>query len=189
MTLKVFYKIVAVFLLTTIFVFAKNTEEGLEQPTKLLGGIIRQSESCKQKVINNARVKLHYRARAWGNEEFFENTYLDKPMEYKIGRDKIMKGLEQGIDGMCVGEVRRLLVPADLAYGSTGLPNIVPPNTAVIYEVEVLEVDSPYRNPWFWAGIAFMFFGWRFSNRLTKMRSKSSSAEFLEKKALEAKSQ
>ncbi|KAI8371923.1 hypothetical protein BD560DRAFT_395848 [Blakeslea trispora] len=189
MVLKSFCKFIATFVLTAAVVYAKNTEQDLEQPTKLLGGVIRQSEACKQKVINNAKVKLHYRARAWGNEEFYENTYLGEPIQYKLGRDKIMKGLEQGIDGMCVGEVRRLLIPSDLAYGSAGLPNIVPPNTAVIYEVEILEVDSPFRNPWFWIGIAALFFGWRFSNRYNKMQSNSSSAEFLEKKALEAKSQ
>lgn len=75
---------------------------------------------------------MHYRARTWGSEDYYENTYLAEPHSYKlgkylisftamkvdrlsnIGRDKIMKGLEQGIDGMCLGEVRRLLIPSDL---------------------------------------------------------------------------
>ncbi|CAO3650307.1 unnamed protein product [Mucor fragilis] len=119
------YKLISLFAL--ICVVVANTESELEQPTKLLGGIIRSSSNCKQKVSGNSKIKLHYRARVWGSEEFYESTYLsEKPHSYKLGRDKLMKGLEQGIHGMCSGEIRRLLIPADLAYGQMGLPNLVP---------------------------------------------------------------
>ncbi|KAI8059435.1 uncharacterized protein B0P05DRAFT_558686 [Gilbertella persicaria] len=189
MLVTTLYKIAVTFVFVITYACANNAEAELEQPTKLLGGVLRRPEKCKQKVGSNARVKLHYRARAWGNEEFYENTFSEQPVQFKLGRDKIMKGLEQGIDGMCVGEIRRLLIPSDLAYGATGLPNLVPANTAVIYEVEMLEVDSPFRNPWFWAGLATLFFAWRFMNKYNKMQADSQSAQFLEQKAQEKKSE
>ncbi|CAO0790588.1 unnamed protein product [Mucor circinelloides] len=182
MKTSMIYKLISLFAL--ICLVMANTESELEQPTKLLGGIIRSSTNCKQKVSGNSKVKLHYRARVWGSEEFYESTYLsEKPHSYKLGRDKLMKGLEQGILGMCNGEIRRLLIPADLAYGQMGLPNLVPGNTAVIYEVEMLEVNSPFYNPWFWAGLFTLGFGYFFMNRYMNMSQASSSSKFLEKVA------
>lgn len=97
---------------------------------------MRKPEGCKYKIEGNSEVLLHYRARVWGEERYFEDTYTEgAPVKYKlgmtfkfliyftlpvinlctiIGRDKVMKGLEKGISGMCTGEVRRLLIPADL---------------------------------------------------------------------------
>lgn len=50
-------------------------------------GIIRTSDNCKQKVSSNSKVKLHYRARVWGSNEFYESTYLsEKPNSYKLGK-------------------------------------------------------------------------------------------------------
>jgi FK506-binding protein 2 len=95
-------------LLALICVVLANSESELEQPVKLLGGklinkyqqkleliydksniigVIRTSDNCKQKVTSNSKVKLHYRARVWGSEEFYESTYLiEKPHSYKLGR-------------------------------------------------------------------------------------------------------
>ncbi|KAI9365134.1 hypothetical protein BD770DRAFT_439258 [Pilaira anomala] len=185
----IIYKLTAVLLMAAT-VLATTPEADREQPTKLLGGILRKPEGCKYKIEGNSEVLLHYRARVWGEERYFEDTYTEgAPVKYKLGRDKVMKGLEKGISGMCTGEVRRLLIPADLAYGELGLPNLVPGNTAVIYEVEAIEINSPFNNPWFWAGgvaIALVFI---FSNRFQNYMENSKSANFLKKKAEEKKSE
>ncbi|KAG1474821.1 hypothetical protein G6F56_000116 [Rhizopus delemar] len=118
---------------------ATNIESETEQPTKLLGGIISKPESCGFKASSTSIVKIHYRSRIWGKEEHFENTYLRQiPLEYKLGSGKLLKGIENGVHGMCTGEIRRLVIPADQAYGELGIPNLVPSNTAIVVDVEML---------------------------------------------------
>ncbi|CAO3640620.1 unnamed protein product [Mucor hiemalis] len=182
------YKLFAMFALVAL-VYA-NTEAEMDQPTKLLGGILRKPEKCGYKVSSNSEIKLHYRARVWGEESFYENSFIEgEPLKFKLGRDKMMKGFEQGIHGMCTGEVRRLLIPADLAYGELGLPNLVPANTAIIYEVEIINVNSPFTNFWFWSGAAALVATYFLMNRYQNRMSQSQSAEFLVKKAEEKKSE
>ncbi|KAF7721216.1 FK506-binding protein 2A [Apophysomyces ossiformis] len=156
-------------------------------PTRLLGATLKKPTQCSDKVGSNDRLKLHYTAKAWGAKEYFENTYEHEPVTYKLGRDKLMKGMQQGIKGMCPGEIRRLLIPANLAFGETGIPGKVPPNTAVIYEVEMLDVQSPFKSPWFWSGIAFMVTAYIYFDRQAKSEDASKAARFLEKKESEAK--
>ncbi|KAG1156832.1 hypothetical protein G6F37_007246 [Rhizopus arrhizus] len=134
-----------------------NKEAEMEQPTKLLGGVLHKPEKCGFKASTSSTVRLHYRARAWGQDTFFENTYQrEAPIEFKLGKRKLVKGIEDGIDGMCAGEVRRLLIPANQAYGDLGLSNLVPPNSAIVVDVEMVEVISQFSNPWFWVSGLFL---------------------------------
>ncbi|KAI9484114.1 MAG: FK506-binding protein 2A [Benjaminiella poitrasii] len=183
MIFSVVYKVYI--LLALIMLVYANPELEMEQPTKLLGGVLKKSKDCKQKVSSVSTVKLHYRARAWGADDYYESTYEGEAHKYTLGKDKMIKGLEQGISGMCTGDIRRLLIPADLAYGNIGLPNLVPANSAVIYEVEMVDVKSPFTNPWFWLGLAGLAFAFIFGNRFTKMKDASKSAKFLEQKEQE----
>ncbi|KAG1049425.1 hypothetical protein G6F46_007324 [Rhizopus delemar] len=146
-------------LLLVVSVCLANKESEMEQPTKLLGGVLHKPEKCGFKADTSSTVKLHYRARAWGQDTFFENTYQrEAPLEFKLGKRKLVKekGMEDGIDGMCAGEVRRLLIPANQAYGELGLSNLVPPNTAIVVDVEMVEVISQFSNPWFWVSGLFL---------------------------------
>ncbi|KAG0163526.1 Peptidyl-prolyl cis-trans isomerase fpr2 [Apophysomyces sp. BC1034] len=177
------YKIALLFVLVTLVL----AEEEKPQPTKLMGAVLRKPTECSQKVGSNDRIKLHYTAKVWGEDEYFENTYETNPLSYKLGKDTIMKGMNQGIKGMCPGEVRRLLIPANLAFGELGIPGKVPPNTAVIYEVEMLDVQSPFKSPWFWSGIAVMVTAYLYFDRQAKSEDASKAARFLEKKEQETK--
>ncbi|KAI9493643.1 hypothetical protein BDB00DRAFT_821913 [Zychaea mexicana] len=157
-------------------------EEGQQQPTTLKGGILKPSDTCRTTVSQNARVKMHFIARAWDTEAPFENTYSDnKPLSFKLGRDKLMDGLEKGIQGMCEGEIRRLLVPADMAFGEMGLPGKIPPNSAVVYDVEMLQVDTPLTNPWFWTGLAVIAAIYVFVSRMASQVDNAKAERFLKK--------
>lgn len=65
----------------------------------------------------------------------------DDAFEFVLGKEEAIKGFDQGLAGMKVGGQRRLTVPADLAYGSKGALNgKIPPNTPLVFEVELLGV-------------------------------------------------
>ncbi|KAI9274703.1 hypothetical protein BDA99DRAFT_498287 [Phascolomyces articulosus] len=151
------------------------------QPTTLRGGILKPSENCRTTVSQNARVKMHFIARAWDSEVPFENTYNSGAYSFKLGRDKIMQGLETGIKGMCEGETRRIIIPAEMAFGELGLPDKVPPNSAVVYDVEMLEVDTPLTNPWFWTGLAGIGAVYWVVSRMATQVDKSKAERFLKK--------
>jgi len=72
--------------------------------------------------------------------EFIDSHDRGKPVSFKLGTEKIMQGWNVGVAGMKVGGRRQLIIPSELGYGTKGAAEVVPPNTALIFEVELLEV-------------------------------------------------
>ncbi|NCT84399.1 MAG: FKBP-type peptidyl-prolyl cis-trans isomerase [Comamonadaceae bacterium] len=63
------------------------------------------------------------------------------PLPLVVGANNVIKGFDQGTQGMKVGGKRTVTVPASLAYGSTGAGALVPPNAALVFDIELLAVD------------------------------------------------
>lgn len=65
-----------------------------------------------------------------------------QPLEFELGKGKVIKGWEIGISGMKTGEKRRLIIPGDLAYGKKGVTGIIPPNSTLFFDVQLTEVKK-----------------------------------------------
>lgn len=73
----------------------------------------------------------------------FDSSYDRKtPFSFKIGVGQVISGWDTGVMEMKVGEKRRLYIPANLGYGARGAGGVIPPNAALIFDVELLEVKS-----------------------------------------------
>ncbi len=85
-------------------------------------------------------VIINYIGTLPGGKEF-DNTYKTGiPLEFKVGSDVIIKGLNEGILGMKPGGKRKLIIPPDLGYGPEGSGAKIQGNTFLLFDVELLEV-------------------------------------------------
>jgi len=84
-------------------------------------------------------VKVHY--TGWlTNGKKFDSSVGGKPFEFMLGASQVIKGWDEGVAGMKVGGKRQLHIPPDLAYGPAGYPPVIPPNSALIFDVQLVEV-------------------------------------------------
>ena len=113
-------------------------------------------------AIEGARVTVHYVGKFLNGRvfdaslaEFTDRLDEDTPFTFTLGRNNVIPGWEQGIPGMRVGGKRQLLIPPDLAYGrrGAGCPPAgqegectIPPNSTLIFDVELLNVEVPGTN-------------------------------------------
>lgn len=85
------------------------------------------------------RVRLHYVGTLEDGSVFDSSRQRGAPFEAQLGQGQLIKGFEEGIAGMRVGGLRRLIIPPELGYGERGTGNI-PPGSILIFEVELLAV-------------------------------------------------
>ncbi len=78
---------------------------------------------------------------AFTDGRVFDSSYKrGTPFEFTLGAGQVIAGWDKGFDGMKVGGKRRLIVPPAFGYGPAGVPNLIPPNSILIFEVELLGV-------------------------------------------------
>lgn len=89
-------------------------------------------------------VSVHYTARKADGTKF--DSTLDNgrlPFQFVLGGGHVISGFDEGVRYMRVGGQRRLIIPADLAYGDRGIPGLVPPGGSVIFDVNLVAVLRP----------------------------------------------
>lgn len=73
--------------------------------------------------------------------EQFGTSRGDNPYSFQLGRHQAPRGIEEGVTGMRIGGVRRLVVPPSLGYGPRGQPPTIPPGATLVYEIELLDIQ------------------------------------------------
>ncbi|HVZ89568.1 MAG TPA: FKBP-type peptidyl-prolyl cis-trans isomerase [Polyangia bacterium] len=86
-------------------------------------------------------VSVHYTGRLTDGTKFDSSYDRGQPIDFPLGAGVVIKGWDQGIDGMKVGGKRKLTIPPDLAYGARGTPGgPIPPNATLVFDVELVGV-------------------------------------------------
>jgi alpha-tubulin suppressor-like RCC1 family protein len=89
---------------------------------------------------NGNRLRVHYVGTLLTGTQFDSSRDRGQPFEFVLGRGTVIKGWEQGLLGMKVGERRKLVIPSSMAYGPQGRPGI-PPYSTLVFDVELLAIE------------------------------------------------
>jgi len=86
-------------------------------------------------------VVVHYTGTLDDGSKFDSSRDRGKPFKFKIGKGEVIKGWDAGVAQMSVGQRARLICSPDFAYGSKGHPGIIPPNSTLTFDVELLRLE------------------------------------------------
>ncbi|MCH7517449.1 MAG: FKBP-type peptidyl-prolyl cis-trans isomerase [Candidatus Dadabacteria bacterium] len=110
-----------------------------ETPSGLKYIVIEPGEGDKPE--KGKKVKVHYTGKLEDGSVFDSSIKRGVPIEFTLGVGQVIKGWDEGIADMKVGEKRQLIIPPDLGYGPNGHPPVIPPNSTLIFDVELVEIN------------------------------------------------
>ena len=102
--------------------------------------VVGQGDTASQ----GKQVTVHYTGWLDNNgdkgSKFDSSRDCSEPFKFALGRGQVIKGWDQGVEGMKVGGKRKLTIPPELGYGTRGAGGVIPPNATLVFEVELLGV-------------------------------------------------
>lgn len=107
-----------------------TTSSGLKYVDQVIG--------TGDEAVVGKTASVHYTGWLENGKKFDSSVDRGQPFSFSLGAGRVIKGWDEGVQGMKVGGKRKLTVPSDLGYGSRGAGGVIPPNATLIFDVELL---------------------------------------------------
>ncbi len=111
-----------------------TTQSGLKYKDVVIG--------TGAEAVKGKNVWVHYTGTLQDGKKFDASYDRGEPIGFQLGAGQVIKGWEEGIAGMKVGGKRKLIIPPSLGYGMVGIPNVIPPNSTLLFDVELIKVEE-----------------------------------------------
>lgn len=135
---KYFLLVSIILLLAAKFSYAQNdtvtTASGLKY-------IVINASGDKPTVAGMVAI-VHYDGYLLDGKKFDSSRDRNEPFEFVLGEGQVIKGWDEGVALMKIGDKYRFIIPSELAYGSKGAGGVIPPNSTLVFDVEVLGIDK-----------------------------------------------
>jgi FKBP-type peptidyl-prolyl cis-trans isomerase len=145
---KIILSLSFIILLSSCF---KRDQESRELVLKTPSGLkfvkIKEGQITSETPQPGNMVTVHYDGRlqnadgSISKEKFDSSRDRNQPFRFQIGTGCVIKGWDEGVMTMCVGEKRKLIIPPHLGYGNRHI-GAIPPNSTLIFEVELLKIEQ-----------------------------------------------
>lgn len=85
-------------------------------------------------------ITVNYTGKLEDGTKFDSSYDRNQPFSFQIGQGMVIQGWDQGLLGMKVGEKRTLTIPANMGYGASGVPGVIPPNATLVFDTELVSI-------------------------------------------------
>lgn len=116
--------------LAVLLAFAQGEEE-LQIETVKIG-------DCSRAAKKGDELLMHYEGKLTDGSEFDSSYKRGDPLKFTLGAGMVIKGWDKGLEGICKGEIRNLVIPHHMAYGESGYPPIIPAKATLKFKVELV---------------------------------------------------
>jgi hypothetical protein len=137
--MKNLFIITALFIFFAGYAFAQTDTITTESGLKYI--VIKEGNG--KKAEKGTAVEVHYTGTLIDGKKFDSSLDRGQPFEFILGEGQVIKGWDEGIALMKEGGKLKLIIPPDLAYGNRAVGDLIPANSTLIFDVELLSVNIP----------------------------------------------
>ena len=98
-----------------------------------------EKENNSEKPVSGNKVKVHYKGMLLDGTVFDSSYKRNQPIEFTLGIGQVIKGWDEGISLLGLGDKATFIIPSELAYGQSGAGGVIPPNATLVFDVELVE--------------------------------------------------
>jgi len=129
------------FLLVASVSFVLANEE--IRPSGLKIEHVSRPDACEKTAESGMQLSMHYTGTLLSDGTKFDSSVdRNEAFKFQLGVGQVIKGWDEGIVGMCVGEKRKLTVPPELAYGDQGAGDVIPGGATLVFDIELLDTEE-----------------------------------------------